>query len=673
MDVLEIKKYVFCFFLVDGPRRPRVEPAKRLLDSRGIRTGHGSFLFLPPDSSLNIMDTRDNTAPPAKRHKQSHGHGHGHAVHAPPPSKTQSASGPHEAEEDAEASATATTTTTIPNTTTTTAKLPVTLLGGFLGAGKTTLLKHILETKHNESAHNESAPFKCAVIVNDMAELNVDKALIDMSALQQSDQVIAMQNGCVCCTLKGDLRDQMIELACTNRFDYMIVEASGISEPSEIAQLFSYVGCGGEHHDPASQQAQQAQGQQGQQGQPPQVPAPVVLLNEVACLDTCVTVVSAAEFFENFQLTKLGKSSAGARAWPKLLIEQIEYSNIVIINKTDLVTKQQLVKIREHIMVLNPEAKILQASHSVVDVANVVNTQLYDASKFHIEDLKVDYGEEAMPACCQASVGRGEAPCCKRARTFTTTLSEVILGNKKLPKTRHEARFGIRSFLYKARRPFHPHRFMKFIQKYFIFVDEDEEEEDDEEEEEEEDEDEDEDEGEKEKDKDEEDKDEDDKGPGEGSDIDAAAATAATEKLARQQQEAVVRQRVREDELGFILRSKGFIWTAHTNDLMGLIGQAGNVVTIDCQTPWNALNVNAWKGTGDEKKKLRKDFVAPWGDRRQEIVFIGYEMKHCKVQGMLDDCLLTDEEFALGIDGWKATMGDIFLFGDGHGTGTRSE
>ena len=110
--------------------------------------------------------------------------------------------------------------------------VPVTLLCGFLGSGKTTLLKHILESKHTEEE------FKCAVIVNDMAALNIDKSLIDQSALVQSDEVIAMQNGCFCCTLQNDLVEQIKSLAKTNTFNYMLIEASGVSEPSQIAPLF---------------------------------------------------------------------------------------------------------------------------------------------------------------------------------------------------------------------------------------------------------------------------------------------------------------------------------------------------------------------------------------------------------------------------------------------------
>ena len=119
--------------------------------------------------------------------------------------------------------------------------MPVSLLCGFLGAGKTTLMKHILETKHTEEG------FKCAVIVNDMAALNIDKSLIDQSALVQSDEVVAMQNGCFCCTLQSDLVDQIKDLAKKKLFNYMLIEASGVSEPSQIAPLFDLCD---DDHDP---------------------------------------------------------------------------------------------------------------------------------------------------------------------------------------------------------------------------------------------------------------------------------------------------------------------------------------------------------------------------------------------------------------------------------------
>ena len=136
--------------------------------------------------------------------------------------------------------------------------MPVSLLCGFLGAGKTTMMKHILETKHKDPE------FKCAVIVNDMAALNIDKSLIDQSALVQSDEVVAMQNGCFCCTLKSDLVDQIIDLIQKQKFNYMLIEASGVSEPSQIAPLFDL--CDDEH-DPDDPEAHEHDANKPQLGE----------------------------------------------------------------------------------------------------------------------------------------------------------------------------------------------------------------------------------------------------------------------------------------------------------------------------------------------------------------------------------------------------------------------
>ena len=135
------------------------------------------------------------------------------------------------------------------------------------------------------------------------------------------------------------------------------------------------------------------------------------------------------------------------------------------------------------------------------------------------------------------------------------------------------------------------------------------------------------------------------------------------EELKRQQQDAKAVQVLRTETMGNVLRSKGFVWMANTHDLMGVVGQAGNIVTVETPGIWNVLDYKAWLGSAEQKAALQKDWVSPWGDRRQELVFIGQDLKHQVIQKILDDCLLTDEEFALGLDGWKATMGDIFLDG----------
>ena len=151
--------------------------------------------------------------------------------------------------------------------------VPVTLLCGFLGSGKTTLLKHILETKHSDEE------FKCAVIVNDMAELNIDSALIDHTSLIQSEEaMIGMQNGCICCTLQSDLVTQIIQLTQKQKFNYIVIEASGVSEPHEIAPLFEV-----HDHDHDDDEEVDHEHQEGPQ------------LGEVARLDTCVTVIDQVQ------------------------------------------------------------------------------------------------------------------------------------------------------------------------------------------------------------------------------------------------------------------------------------------------------------------------------------------------------------------------------------------
>merc|ERR1712045_490498 len=209
--------------------------------------------------------------------------------------------------------------------------LPVTLLCGFLGAGKTTLLKHVLETKHAEEN------FKCAVIVNDMAALNIDKSLIDQSALVQSDEVIAMQNGCFCCTLQNDLVEQIITLAQKNMFNYMLIEASGVSEPSQIAPLFEL--CDDEH----DHESEHKEGPQ---------------LGELARLDTCITVIDAAEFYSNLESMKEYEQGEQKGSIAELMMEQVEYSNIVVLNKQDLVDEAQQADILDKITLLNPKARV---------------------------------------------------------------------------------------------------------------------------------------------------------------------------------------------------------------------------------------------------------------------------------------------------------------------------
>ncbi|KAJ5433890.1 hypothetical protein N7491_004485 [Penicillium cf. griseofulvum] len=458
----------------------------------------------------------------------------------------------------------------------------------FWGSGKTTLLKHILQSPDHG--------LRIAVIVNDMSQLNIDATLIQNHKVSQTtEKLIRLQNGCICCTLRGDLLSELAALTKRNEVDYVIIESTGISEPMQVAETFTAE---------FSSAMLEAEDQIANDD----VDAKKILneivelggLHTMARLDTTVTVIDAFNLLSSFDTAEFLSDRYGSdeivpedeRTISDLMVDQIEFADVLILNKIDTVNQATRDKIMHLLKLLNPAAKVLESNYSQIDVREIINTNKFDFIR--------------------AASGPG----------WLRSLHEMTIqttgnGDRMAPKP-ETLEYGINNFVYTARRPFHPRRIFALLHDKFIILQNNEVEEE-------------------EGDEEEEDEDEDA--------MDTDSDSESMEDFDQPDSAVILNNKRTHPAFGPVLRSKGFFWLTTRPWQFGEWSQAGGMMTVGCGGPWFAeVPDEAWPEDQDVRESIQNDFQGPWGDRRQELVFIGEGIDSAKISALLDECLLDDKD-----------------------------
>ncbi len=378
------------------------------------------------------------------------------------------------------------------------ARLTVTVLSGFLGAGNTTLLNHVLNNREGR---------RVAVIVNDMSEVNIDADLIaaGVDLKRGEEKLVEMSNGCICCTLRDDLLAEVRRLAAEGRFDYLLIESTGISEPLPVAATFEFRDEIGES------------------------------LMDVARLDTMVTVVDAVNLLKDFSshdfLSDRGETlgAEDERTLVNLLTDQIEFADVIVLNKVSDAGPERVDAARKIIKALNPDARLIETDHSHLEAGLIFDTGLFDFDRAHEHPLWA---------------------------------KELYGFADHVPETEE---YGVSSFVYRARRPFDPAKIHAFLN-----------------------------------------------GP-----------------------------------LPGVIRAKGHFWIATRPNWVAEFSLAGAMSSV---TPlggwWAAVPKDRWPDHPEARARMAENWVEPWGDRRQELVFIGAGMDRDALVAALDHCLIDAADFA---------------------------